>query len=95
MAKDSIALRVRVTGRVQGVSYRAWAQEEARRHDVVGWVRNAADGSVEALVVGPEDAVARFVARLGEGPPACEVREVEKDPATLPDPLPQGFMITR
>jgi acylphosphatase len=95
MASDQIAVRVRVSGRVQGVSYRAWAQDEARQYDVAGWVRNAADGSVHALLVGSEDEIDRFVERLGEGPPAADVREVETEPADLPDPLPEDFLITR
>jgi hypothetical protein len=47
------AVLVSVTGRVQGVSYRAWTRDEARRLGLGGWVCNESDGSVRALVVGP------------------------------------------
>lgn len=93
MASDQIAVRVRISGRVQGVSYRAWVRDEALQYDVSGWVRNAADGSVHALFVGSEDEIERFLERLGEGPPAADVRAVETEPADLPDPVPESFTI--
>ena len=79
----SIACRVRVTGRVQGVFFRAWSAEEARSLGVTGWVRNTPDGSVEALVEGDEMAVHQFIALLREGPPLAQVAQVaveEADP---------------
>lgn len=65
---------VTVTGRVQGVSYRAWARDEARRLNLSGWVRNRADGSVEALLAGPSDAVETMTARMRTGPAAARVQ---------------------
>ena len=85
------ALRVRVIGRVQGVSYRAWALDEARRLGLAGWVRNERDGSVTALVAGPEDAVDRMVAAMRTGPPAAIVDRVETEPAA--EATPAGFSI--
>jgi acylphosphatase len=70
------ARRVRVTGRVQGVFFRAWTQQQARELGVGGWVRNAADGSVEAHLEGDEAAVKALIQRLNEGPPAAVVDAV-------------------
>lgn len=68
--------RLRITGRVQGVGYRAWVMQEARRLGLRGWVRNRSDGSVEALVTGADDAVAVMIESCYEGPMAARVREV-------------------
>lgn len=86
------AVQARITGRVQGVSFRAWTQAEAEALDLAGWVRNRPDGSVEAMIQGPEDAVSRLLARLRKGPPAADVAEVSERSAT-PDPELQGFEI--
>ena len=69
--------RLRITGRVQGVGYRAWAIDTAARLGLRGWVRNRRDGSVEALVTGEEDAVAAMIEACREGPFAARVTEVE------------------
>jgi len=58
---------MRITGRVQGVGYRAWALQAASRLNLRGWVRNRTDGSVEALVIGEDDAVARMIEACREG----------------------------
>ncbi len=71
------AVRVRITGRVQGVWYRGWTIDEARTRSLDGWVRNRADGSVEAIFVGPIDLVDEMVEACREGPPAAEVADVE------------------
>ena len=68
-----IAKRIRVTGRVQGVFYRAWTRSEARKLGVTGWVRNRSDGSVEAQVEGDEQAVAHLIDLMREGPPGSAV----------------------
>ncbi len=70
------SVRLRVIGRVQGVGSRAWAIQEAARLGLRGWVRNRADGSVEALVIGADDAVAVMIEACHEGPFAARVREV-------------------
>lgn len=69
--------RVYVTGRVQGVSFRATTRDTARRHDVDGWVRNLDDGRVEAVFEGPEDDVEQLVAFCHEGSRAARVEGVE------------------
>lgn len=71
-----IARRVTVAGRVQGVGFRFFAERAARELGVTGWVRNLPDGKVESLAEGEEDAVARYLERLREGPRLGRVTEV-------------------
>jgi acylphosphatase len=68
--------RLRIAGRVQGVGYRAWAIEAALGLGLRGWVRNCADGTVEALVTGDDDAVAAMIEACRDGPFAARVQEV-------------------
>jgi acylphosphatase len=72
-----IGRHVRVTGRVQGVFFRAWTQRQANELGVSGWVRNAVDGSVEAHLSGEEGAVAELIDRLHDGPPSAGVSHVQ------------------
>ncbi|HEY9279596.1 MAG TPA: acylphosphatase [Eoetvoesiella sp.] len=69
-------LFVHITGRVQGVGFRAAAVRQAHLHGVTGWVRNADDGSVEALLQGEPDQVDRMLSWLHTGPPGARVDEV-------------------
>ena len=71
-----IARHVRVSGRVQGVFFRAWAQGHARELGVSGWIRNCADGSVEAHLSGEQEAVERLIERLRHGPSNARVEEL-------------------
>ncbi len=75
------AVRLRITGKVQGVFYRAWAEAQARRRGLHGFVRNRRDGSVEMLLVGPPDKVEEMIAAAHEGPPAAHVESVVVEPA--------------
>lgn len=84
------ALRVRVTGRVQGVGFRAWTEGEAIRLGVRGWVRNEPDGSVLMLVAGSEEAVTGMLAAVRRGPPGSLVGTVETEEAGG-EAVPQGF----
>ena len=70
------SVRLRITGRVQGVGYRAWMMRQASTLGLRGWVRNRADGSVEALVIGDEDRVAAIVEACREGPLGARVSDV-------------------
>lgn len=74
---DRRTVHVRVEGRVQGVYFRAWTQENARELGLSGWVRNRRDGSVEALFSGAEGAIDDMLKRLKNGPPGASVRSVE------------------
>jgi acylphosphatase len=74
--------QVRITGRVQGVGYRAWVEHQARNRNLEGWVRNRRDGSVEALFAGPEGLVSEMVARCRRGPSSARVDDVTEEPAT-------------
>lgn len=92
-------VRARITGRVQGVSFRAWTMQEATRLGLIGWVRNCPDGSVELLARGAAEAVDRLIERCREGPPDASVDAVEArdeqgrdDAAGL---LPRRFEIHR
>lgn len=71
-----VGRHVRVAGRVQGVFFRAWAKQQADELGVAGWVRNCADGSVEAHLAGEEGAVAELIDRLRDGPPSAIVSNV-------------------
>ena len=75
------ARRVRITGRVQGVFFRAWTQQQAIDLGVNGWVRNCDDGSVEAHLEGDEAAMKALIQRMHQGPPAAEVEHVEIEDA--------------
>jgi acylphosphatase len=70
-------VRLRLSGRVQGVGYRVWAIERARSLGLLGWVRNRGDGSVEMLATGSAQAVASLVEACRKGPPAARVDRVE------------------
>lgn len=70
------SMRLVVTGRVQGVGYRIWAERTALALGIRGWVRNRRDGSVELLATGAEDALAGFVAACREGPRAAVVADI-------------------
>lgn len=66
-----------VSGRVQGVSYRACTADEASGLGLTGWVRNLPDGKVELEAEGPADAIAQLLAWCAKGPPAARVTGVE------------------
>jgi len=79
-----VARRFVVSGRVQGVGFRYYAQNAALREGVDGWVENLADGRVEAFVEGDEEAVTRMERALRAGPPAARIRDVnviEEEPS--------------
>ena len=86
--------RLRVTGHVQGVAYRAWCRGAATARGLRGWVRNRDDGPVEAMIAGPEGAVEDMLTAMGEGPGAAQVTDVWSDPVD-PGGVPPGFEIRR
>lgn len=88
------AVHVRVTGRVQGVGFRAWTRDQAGAIGVTGWVRNEADGAVTAMLVGPEALVAILLRKLHVGPPGAKIVEVIVE-QTDAGPAGGGFHILR
>ena len=83
MSEPKKAIRAVARGRVQGVGFRDAAVAEAHRLGVLGWVRNADDGTVTAHLEGPEPAVERLLAFLEAGPPAARVEAVEAEEAKV------------
>jgi len=72
-----MAKLLHISGRVQGVNYREAMRQEAQRLDITGWVRNRRDGSVEAMVDGPTEAVEAIIAWARRGPPSALVTDVQ------------------
>lgn len=75
MARRTV--RTRITGRVQGVGFRAWTRHTADTLGLNGWVRNSPDGSVEAVLSGPPETVDRMIDALRVGSPVSRVTGVE------------------
>jgi acylphosphatase len=74
--------RVVIRGRVQGVGFRAWAEYTALERGLQGWARNCRDGAVEALFVGPPDAVAAMIAACRQGPRGSRVEGIDQRDGT-------------
>lgn len=74
---ELVRARIRVYGLVQGVFFRATMRDVATSLGVRGWVRNVPDGSVEAVLEGPKDAVEKVIEWAHRGPPAAVVERVE------------------
>ena len=74
--------RYLVSGKVQGVGFRFFTEDAARREGLTGFVRNLDDGRVEAVVLGEKESIARFERSLGVGPPLSRVTDIaiEMDP---------------
>lgn len=81
---ERIAVCARILGRVQGVWYRSWTVEQAIARGLDGWVRNRADGSVEALFAGSAPSVREMIAACRKGPAAAVVTDVIEYPAEQP-----------
>jgi acylphosphatase len=74
-----VARRFVISGHVQGVGFRWFTQDTARREGAVGWVRNLPDGRVEAIVEGDEEAVTSVERAIHRGPRGARVERVEVD----------------
>ena len=71
-----IALHISIYGRVQAVGFRNWMKKSAEKKGVLGWVRNASDGSVEAFIQGEDETVNDILALCWEGPDLADVEDV-------------------
>jgi acylphosphatase len=87
-----VARRFLISGRVQGVGFRYFAEAAARREGIHGWVRNLPDGRVEVASEGEAAAVERFELAIRQGPRGARVESVEADEAA-PTGLETGFFI--
>ncbi len=76
---EKVRVHVLIAGRVQGVFFRASTRDEARARGLNGWVRNLADGRVEALFEGDKPVVENMLAWCRQGPPYAYVDYVEED----------------
>lgn len=86
-----VARRFVIAGRVQGVGFRYFAEEQARAENLAGYVTNLPDGRVEAVAEGEEESVQRFERALNRGPRSAVVERVESD--TIPPAQRHGFSI--
>ncbi len=77
--KETVTRHLRITGRVQGVGYRASLMGVAVQLGLKGWVRNCRDGSVEALLAGSADVVSAMIAAFRRGPSMARVDAVQED----------------
>jgi acylphosphatase len=84
-----VARQIRVSGRVQGVGYRALLRHVAHKNGVVGWARNRTDGTVEAVLQGTPEAVAAVIAWARRGPPGAQVTDLSDSEAAQEPPHAQ------
>ena len=92
--KNASEARVVVSGKVQGVFFRASTRDAAVRHGIRGFVRNLPDGRVEAVLQGDRGAVEKVVAFMREGPPGARVEEADVEWRS-PSESWDGFFVRR
>ena len=78
------SVRVVVSGRVQGVWFRAWTKKQAKSRGLSGWVRNLNDGTVEAVFSGADETVTSMLEACKTGPPLARVERVDFEPCETP-----------
>lgn len=88
------ALKIIVSGKVQGVYYRAWTESVAVELGLTGWVRNLSTGQVEILAEGPEDKLRELADRCRRGPEGAQVLGLEEDHLDATGAFPE-FVILR
>ena len=89
------SIHLEVSGRVQGVGFRWFVVEEARRLQLSGWVRNRPDGKVEIAASGSADALAELESAVTDGPPGAQVQKVSRLSDIPADSLKSPFGIVR
>ena len=82
-------MHVIISGRVQGVWYRAWTQKAALGLGLSGWVRNRLDGTVEAVFSGAPEQVEAMIAKCRKGPPLAKVKDIRR--TDTDPPVEPGF----
>jgi acylphosphatase len=87
-----VARRYLISGRVQGVGFRVFAEAAAAPEGLHGWVQNLPDGRVEVAVEGEAESVERFERHIAHGPPGARVHDVQID-ETVPTRRETGFSI--
>lgn len=94
------SVEIIIRGRVQGVGYRAWTKGVAEARGLTGSVRNRHDGSVEARLAGPAEAVAAMIEACRQGPPGARVQDISVNDLSVGDPdaatqaaAPRGMQI--
>ena len=87
-----VSRRFLISGRVQGVGFRWFAQAAAARENIYGWVHNLPDGRVEATAEGEAEAIDRFEQALRHGPPGAHVEQLEIE-HTAPEGRTSGFTV--
>ncbi len=80
-----VIFHVVISGRVQGVGFRAWTEFMAERRGVEGWVRNLRDGSVEALFAGAEEVVLAMLELCRDGPPGARIDAINQREGSAED----------
>lgn len=88
-------LHVRITGVVQGVGFRWFVREKARRLGLSGWVRNLGDGSVEVAASGDQGQLDLLVGELKKGPPGAVVAQIHPESNAPQHPLASPFGIIK
>ena len=78
---SDVVRHIIVRGKVQGVGYRAWLEGEAVARNLAGWTRNRKDGTVEAVLSGPEDAISALIEKCRHGPGMARVSAIDSEPA--------------
>ena len=89
---DKVCRHVYLSGRVQGVGFRAFTRRNAQKLGVSGWVKNLSDGRVEAVIYGDRDKVEDLISRMETGPSLAEVEDIEVEEQKTP-PAEKDFQI--
>ena len=74
--KNTLTLNMKITGKVQGVGFRFFVQQQAQKLGINGWVSNKSNGDVEALAQGEKADLEQFIAKVKEGPTFSRVEDV-------------------
>ena len=95
MEEELQAVRMVLRGRVQGVGFRAAAQEEARTIDLRGWIRNESDGSVRIVAAGTPSQLEAFRRWCRSGPALARVDDIDEQTVDAAKDLPHPFAVRR